>query len=553
MKILTFVIGLIFDSMKNTIVVIIMLFVDILSLQASVVDSLLIELDKELDQRAYYEQQKVNRIEAIKRKIELPSLSLEESYHLYKSLYQEYESYSCDSALFYINKNIDIAIQLNNDRWLLSSKLSKLSVLIASGLYVEGMALLETLPRNELKGADLLNYYIANSNIHLYLSEYTASEYKLPYMEIVNNYCDSILSLAPEGSHQFVVTRSQVLFEGQQWDEAKDLLENYLAKQTPDCREYAVAASILAYVHHLSGDVEKEKEARILSAIADIKAVVKESYSLCALAELLYNEGQLDRANKYIKINLEVTNKYKARLRSYQTSNILPLIDQAWQKEKDEQRQRLYFLIMVVSVLAVILLLMLVYVILQMKKLRTARREILKTNTALQNLNGKLKHLNASLAEANCVKEEYLGCFLQQCSVYIDKLDNYRRMLNKKAASGKLEELFALLKSNQMVEKELKEFYHHFDTSFLRIFPNFVEEFNQLFPPEERIVPKNSELLTTELRIFALIRLGITDSTLIAGFLRYSITTIYTYRSKMKKKSLYKEDFEERVMKISSF
>lgn len=539
--------------MKNTIITIILLFIGFSSLQASVVDSLLTELDKELDRREYYEQQKIERIASMKDKIKLPSLSKEDSYHLYKALYREYESYICDSALFYVNKNIEMASQLNNAQWLLSAKLNKLTVLVASGLYVEGMALLKSLPRNELKGDDLLNYYVATSNIHLYLAEYTTPEYEFPYMEIVNSYCDSILSLVPEGSHQYVLTRSQVLLEKQQWNEAKDLLQDYVSKQTQDSHEYAIAASTLAFVHHLLENKEKEKEYRILSAIADIRSVVKESYSLCALAELLYNEGQLDRANRYIKVSMEVTNQYKARLRSYQASSILPLIDQAWQEENNKQQRRLFILTIMACVLASVLALAVLYVVRQMKKLRIARQEVLEANEALRHLNSELKHLNGALTEANCVKEEYLGCFLQQCSTYIDKLEEYRRVLNRKASERNLDELYVLLKSNQMIERELKEFYHNFDTSFLKIFPKFIEEFNRMLPEEEHLVPKSNELLTAELRIFALIRLGITDSNQIAAFLRYSITTIYTYRSRIRKKSFYKEDFEDRVMKIASF
>lgn len=539
--------------MKNALTILTIFFFGLSSLKASVADSLLKVLDKELNIRNHYEQQKNQRIAVIKTKLTSPSLTQEDAYHLNKTLYQEYESYICDSALSYINKNIEIATNVGNEQWLLSSKLSKLSTLIASGLFVEGMSYLKALPRHQLKGDDLLNYYVAYSNIHLYLAEYTTPEYGVSYMQTVNSYSDSILSIVPKGSHQYIITQSQILLDQQKWNEAKDLLQEYVSRQSSDSHEYAVATSTLAFVHHLLGDKEKEKETRILSAIADIRAVVKESYSLCALAELLYDEGQLDRANRYIKISMEVTNKYKARLRSYQAASILPLIDQAWQKEKDEQEHRQLVLTIMACVLACILAIAVIYVILQMKKLRITRQQVVEANNDLKNLNEELLDVNKVLTEANCVKEEYLGRFLQQCSLYIDKLEEYRRVLNKKASERKLDELYALLKSNQMIDKELKEFYHNFDTSFLKIFPKFVEEFNRLLPEEEQIIPKNTELLTAELRIFALIRLGITDSTKIAAFLRYSITTIYTYRSRIRKKSFYKEDFEERVMKITSF
>ena len=182
-----------------------------------------------------------------------------------------------------------------------------------------------------------------------------------------------------------------------------------------------------------------------------------------------------------------------------------------------------------------------------------AKRTLQERNTALMSDNQKKQKSNRLMMEANCIKEEYLGRFLGLCSVYIDKLETYRRMLNKLAAAGKLDELYKKLKSSEFTEKELKEFYQNFDSSFLSIFPEFVERFNNLLPDDEHILPKQDEHLTTELRIFALIRLGISDSARIAGFLRYSISTIYTYRSKLRNKSLHKDDFEEQVMKIGSF
>ena len=181
---------------------------------------------------------------------------------------------------------------------------------------------------------------------------------------------------------------------------------------------------------------------------------------------------------------------------------------------------------------------------------------MLDTNTLLQELNEELHHsnsqlkeMNHTLSETNYIKEEYIGRYMDQCSTYLDKMDLYRRSLNKIAAAGKVEELYKAIKSSQFLEEELKEFYANFDMTFLQLFPNFVEEFNALLV--EPMQPKAGELLNTELRIFALIRLGITDSTKIAQFLRYSVTTIYNYRTRVRNKALGERDeFEAKVMKI---
>ena len=196
-----------------------------------------------------------------------------------------------------------------------------------------------------------------------------------------------------------------------------------------------------------------------------------------------------------------------------------------------------------------------------MRKLSAARKELSFANEQLNNLNHELsatnnqiKHTNETLVEANLIKEEYIGRYMDQCSVYIDKLDGYRRLLNKTAAAGKMQDLLNALKSKQFIEDELEFFYTNFDSTFLQLFPTFVEEFNSLLIDNEETQLKQGELLNTELRIFALIRLGIKDSVKISHFLRYSLSTIYNYRTKVKNKAIgVREDFESNVLKIGTF
>ena len=240
-------------------------------------------------------------------------------------------------------------------------------------------------------------------------------------------------------------------------------------------------------------------------------------------------------------------NFYNARLRSIQISKSYPLIAGTYELEREQQQNKLELMLTIISILTLLLVITVVGIVIQIRKISRDRKHTLV-------LNEKLKHNNESLAEANKIKEVYLGRFLSFCSAYIDKMEAYQRSLNKKAKDGNLEELYKMLKSKQFIEDELTEFYHDFDNAFLNIFPNFVEQFNALLLENERVVPKQEEILTTELRIFALIRLGITDSQRIAEFLRYSITTIYNYRSKYRNKSIVpREEFESEIMKITSY
>ncbi len=524
------------------------------------IDSLLLELDKTLAGSTRYEEEKLRRINLIKEGLQ-KGMPQEEEYRINRQLYQEYEAYICDSARHYINRNMAIATRLGNKEWLDEAKLCKAHILSTSGLYAEGIKLLESIDKTHLPERLLPDYYTAFENIYLYLAEYAQDdEYMGEYLQKMKTYRDSVLLVVPEGSYQYVLVKGPLLVDMHQLKEAEAILKSALEKATPDTRSYAILTSILAFAYQYDNEPELRREYLIRSAIADIRAVVKENNSLRALAELLYEEGQLERADGYMKRSMGDANFYNARLRNVQASRMLPVIDRAYQLEKEKQRQRLQISLIVISVLSVFLIGAVFYVIRQVKKVARARREVVEANKELHKLNAELIEANRrqlltnnSLTEANQIKEEYIGRFLGQCSAYIDKLEGYRRMLNKKAASGKVEELYKTLKSSQFIEEELKEFYLNFDNSFLSLYPDFVECFNRLLPEEERMVPRQGERLTTELRIFALIRLGITDSAKIAGFLRYSITTIYTYRSKLKNKSLHRDNFEEQVMKIGTF
>lgn len=523
-------------------------------------DSLLSVLDDVILHSRQFEVEKERHIASIRQSLSARALSPEEEYAVNLRLHDEYETYICDSALHYINRNIEIAGMLGRNDWLVESKLKKAHLLAVSGLYAEGIALLQTIDRKDIVGSRLLDYYTAYENIYLYHAEYAQDdEYRPHYLKLRACYLDSILHIVPPGTYMHAVVQVPLLIDQGRYEEARSVLRHFLPQLNRQTRDYAVLTSVLAFACEPDRPVSERKYYLAESAIADIRCVVKENNSLRVLAELLYEEGDLERANRYMKKSMADATFYNARLRNVQASRMLPLIDNAYQREKEAQRQKLYVSLWVISALSLFLIAAVVFVIGQMKKLARARREVVEANQELQKLNEDLtaanlrqQEMNGSLTEANCVKEEYIGRFLGLCSAYIDKWETYRKMLNKQAGAGKLDELYKQLKSSRFIDEALKDFYREFDNAFLNIYPHFVESFNRLFPPEEQVVPKQGERLSTELRIYALIRLGISDSSRIASFLRCSITTIYTYRSKLKNKSLYRDDFESEVMKIGS-
>jgi hypothetical protein len=313
----------------------------------------------------------------------------------------------------------------------------------------------------------------------------------------------------------------------------------------------AVLAYRIGETYQMENNYDMQKKYYAISAIADVKNATKENASLRALALSLYKTNQIDRARIYIQKSMEDAVFCNARLRTMEANQTFPIIEKAYQRRINQQKENLFILLICIMILSFCLIIAFVYVYIQMKKLARTRKALSELNNDLQQTNNQMHKINIKLSESNVLKEEYIAQYMNQSSTYLNKLEEYRRALNKLAAAGKIEDLYRALKSKQLLEEELEEFYINFDRSFLQLFPNFIQDFNALLLEEERICPKQKELLNTELRIFALIRLGITDSDKIAQFLRYPVRTIYNYRAKVRSKAAdVRNELEKNVMKI---
>ncbi|MCQ2370257.1 MAG: DUF6377 domain-containing protein [Paludibacteraceae bacterium] len=480
-------------------------------------DSLQSRLDYTIDNRSVYESVKLKRIDSLRHA------------GSHYALFEEYQSYICDSALFYINMDIREKSAQGLYNYVSFSSIKKAQVLSVSGLYLEALEQLKDIDSATLDSISRTQYYKAYADLYLYLAEYASEEeFRYKYLTLMDTYQDSILSLGCDKFLRFTTEASRLL-NGRKYYEARDVLESNLKAVGEHSREYAILTSTLSFVCHLLGDYSGERAYLILSAIADMEAVVKENKSLRSLAELLYKDGELKKADYYMQISMEDANFYNARLRNVQISKMLPVINRAYSNVEHNRKILLIVVVALLSLVLVIMVFVVMYVRSQNNKLNIARK---------------------GLQEANNIKEEYLARFLELCPIYIDNVEKFRKTLNKKASSGKMEDVISALKQNNITDSMQKEFYNKFDEAFLNIYPSFVDKFNSMLPDDEKIMPKDHNSLTTELRIYALIRLGITDSGKIAEFLHYSITTIYTYRSKIKNKSLFSDDFEQRIAQI---
>lgn len=521
-------------------------------------DSLLLKLDQAIKERPIYMEQKELKLVELKRQLHrwIPD---EERFAILGTLLDEYRSFNTDSALHMAEEREQIAIRLGNREYIDNARMNKADVLGMTGMYKEVMDLMRNIHIDRLPVDIHPYYYHIYRTVYGLMADYAVTAYeKKLYTELTDKYRDSLLLVNKDNLLIHTLIQSDQYNVRNEYDKAIRLLTDYLALQKDYEHDVAICAYTLSESYRLKGDKEKEKEYLIVSAMADMKTAVREYISLRKLAVLLYQEGDIERAYSYVKICMEDAAACNARLRKLEILEIFPIINDAYQQKTEKQQEQMKWALVSISLLSLFLLLAIFYVYKQMKKVAAARREVIDANKRLKELNdelhlsnAQLKEANHSIAENSYLKEEYIGRYMDQCSVYLEKMDNYRRSLGKIAATGNVEELYKNIKSSKFIEGELKEFYTNFDNTFLQLFPTFVEDFNALLADDEQISLKAGERMNTELRIFALIRLGITDSVKIAQFLRYSVTTIYNYRTKVRNKAAGDRDLlEQEVMTI---
>jgi len=550
--------------MKKIILTIFFLFLCVICIYSKTNnDTIFNTLYKLIENKSVYMTEKENSIDEIKRMLKTPNITPQQQYEINRELYNQYKTYISDNAIHYARENKAIAEKLNQPKMIYESKLDLVSLYIVAGMFIEAINILESIDNQNLPDWLLIKYYDCYKQLYNYYS--INNPYTLIYAEKSNQYRDSLLNVLDKESNHYKIVYAEKLYDENKLAEGRQILQELLEKTEADTHEKAVLAYALANIYKKQGNINLQKYYYAVSAISDIKNSIKENASMQALASVLYETGEVEKAYDCIKSSMEDAMFCNARLRTYEVSQIFPIIDSAYQENVSRQKSELQLFLILVSILSVFLIIAVIYVYRQMRKVARIRKELSDTNVKLNglntdlqstinqlnNANKELSDVNNQLSEANQIKEAYIGHFLDLCSTYINKLEKYQNTLNKKAVEKKLDELYKILKSREMIDNELKELYENFDNIFLHLYPNFVDEFNSLLIGEERFILKPNELLNVELRIFALIRLGITDSSKIASFLHYSANTIYSYRTRVRNKAAVpREEFESMVMKI---
>ena len=547
--------------MKNRLLLALLLFVSFpaFSRADKTLDSLLHVLDQTIQQHESYVVQRETRIQHLKELLRETTGSTVEHYNLNNQLYKEYKAFICDSAIHYLNQNVRIATHMQDTGREVESKLQLSLLLSSTGMYTEAIDVLKSVDRQKVTPNLMIDYYTCFDHVYGEMGYYTQDKSLSGYYWTISSaYKDSLYAILPPDSQEYLTMRETSLRDRHLYDEALEINNRRLAAAEVNTPRYAIVTFHRSLIYKYTKDRTKEKQNLCLSAISDIRSAIKDHASLWMLAQLLYEDGDMERAYQYMRFSWNATKFYNARLRSWQSADVLSLIDKTYQAMIEKQNDRLQEYLLLITALLVLLIGALAYIYRQMKKLADARNHLQTANDQLNALNEELRQMNhcltstnMELSESNQIKEEYIARFIKLCSTYINRLDAYRRMVNKKISANQIADLLKITRSQDALDEELEELYANFDTAFLHLFPDFVKKFNAMLLDNEQIILKKDELLNTELRIFALIRLGIEDSSQIAEFLRYSVNTIYNYRAKVKNKARgSREDFEDLVRKI---
>lgn len=506
--------------------------------QAETLKQILIRLDNELKTKDIYDSYKQSRIDSMC--LQLPTqhdnpkaLCME-----YCKIAREYETFISDSALAYYDRATILAKELNDTTPAIQARLGRIKVMSIMGFFHEAMTELDSIEQNGIPVILKEQWLDCGRQLYSYIEAYTIqgnSQNMNPYLDMYianqNRYRTKLLKLLPENSpHHKLYLAEQYYIDGN-YKQAKILLNEIINNSNPDNNIYARAAANMAAIREYEDNIDDATRFLALSAIADIKTSVKETTSLQKLALHLYETGDIGHAYAYLSASLADAVFCNARLRTAEISSITPLIDGAYKVQLNRKHKLLMFATLISTLLAIAFVGVCFFLLKQMRKLNDTRRQ---------------------LKQANNIKEEYIGHFLDLCSIYMDRLDNFCKTVTRKITAGQIEELVKMAKSSKFAEEQHKQFYENFDGAFLHIYPTFIDDFNKLLQPDEQIIIKDPGRLTTELRIFAFFRMGVDDANKIAGFLHYSVNTIYAYRNKVKNKAIDREHFEENIMKIGS-
>jgi hypothetical protein len=546
--------------MKIKLLILLTFLFSTVSFAQSPIDSLLGELDKTIEKRDEYLKKKQEQISVTKKRLVAgeDKNSLLVRYSVLDQLFEEYKSFIYDSAFTYGRNLLETAYHLKEDSLINRAKVKISFTLLSAGMFKEALDTLYSVNPNSLNKESKIEYYSTLARTYYDLADYSNDLYFSDrYDKKGNGYLEQALQLSDPNSNQYLLLKGLKFMRAHEISNGINIFEMVLQNSKLTKHELAIASSSLSYLYRLNNNPQKAKLYLAQAAIADILSSVRETVAIRDLADILFAEGNIDLSYKYVKVALDDAYFYGAKHRKIQIANLLPIIEGAQLEMVKKQKQNLSYYLITAIILTLFIILFAIIIFRQNRKLNLAKMKLTlshqyleKTNNQLAETNNKLGEANNRLEDANKIKEEYIGSFFRIISEYIEKIEKFKNTIDRKISQKKIEDIRDLVNSMNL-KPEREQLYLTFDKTFLKIFPGFLEQFNSLFNSEDQFVLDEKQGLPTEVRIFALIRLGISDTEKIAKILDYSVNTIYAYKTRIKNKSkVENEKFEEELMKI---
>jgi hypothetical protein len=496
-------------------------------------------------------KQKKQRISNFRNELSAAS-DLNWKYQLNHKLYDEYKTFSYDSSYSYAKKLKTIAAELRNPAYLADAKMSMAFTLLSSGMFKETLDELAQIDLGSLDNKGKTAFYFLKARCYFDLSDYNRNgDFTLIYDPLGIKCIDSALALNKPGTLEYLELQGLKDLRTGNYVNGEKVYTRLLKLPGLSAHQFAINACCLSFILESKGSKEESLQLLIKAAITDLESATKETVASYKLADIIFKKGDITNSYVYIKQAMDEATYYGALHRQVKISNILPIIEAQWIDQIEHQKKRLYIYSSIITLLVIFVVLFLVIIWRQLKKLKIADDIIKEANASLHHTNEALEEVNSKLSISNAIKNEYIGFYFNINYMYIDKLENFKKSLDKKLTSKRYEDALTTV-HNLSLETERQELFNTFDKVFLRMFPDFIEKFNSLFKPEDQFIPAD-QLMNTELRIFALIRMGIHDNDRISKILGYSVNTIYSYKNRLKTKSLVpNEEFEAYIMEIKA-
>ena len=480
-------------------------------------------------------------------------------YAILKRLYEEYSAYQYDSAYAYVSQCIRLAQSMGDESLLNESRLNLAHILSTACLMDKARSTLNQIDTTRLTPSQLVVYHRTLTDLLIYQAEYMqGTQYAEEYVQQLIQVRRSAIAVnIPHDNINYLITQAECYADSNQYQRAIDLLSKLVGNYHSGDRMYSIITSTMSFYYSQLGDKEQQMQYLIKSADSDLEGCIRENTSLRAIADRLFDEGDIDRAYRYMRVAVDAANFYGTRLRNIQASRIVPKILTAYQTKQERNHRNMMWLLGIISVIAAMLVVGVIAIYQLLKRYRRLNEQKKAINEQLHQVNvqlgdtvEQLHESNGLLREREKLKEEYIARFLTLSSRFIDRGEEQRKAMYRLYRDRKTEDLARALKSTHFGNENAQLFYENFDNAFLNIYPTFVDEVNKLLQEDGKIEVKQGKRLTTESRVLALIRIGITDNQSIAAILRASLTTIYTYRSKLKARALDKDNFESNVKSI---